>query len=205
MDSIFRDFAAAHNPHTLAPGVASGYLLASTISPEAPQQEPARLYDFLRSSSPHSIATDLKYKLQYNPDLRLDRKESTAWIEVYTAFYKFAGHLVTAEEAQNIGRVQDADWSGVYDSWKEVANVLYKGYQSTLFRAWTVPCLYTAGKYLRVFAIKADDKTASQRDSGLAFGGIQEEDAFDPDSKHEKLEDAARQINRIFGLCISDR
>lgn len=205
MESIFRDFAAAHNPSTLAPGQAPGYVLASTISPEPPSSEPARLYDFIRSSSPHSISTDLKYKLQYNPDLSLERKEANAWIEVFACFYKFAGYLLHAEEAQNSGRPKEADWSGVYDTWKEVVNALHKGYQSGVFAAWTIPCLYVAGKYLRVFAIKADESTASQRDSGLAFGGIQEEDAFDPDSKHEKLEDAARAINRIFSLCIGDR
>lgn len=205
MDAIFRDFAAAHNPSTLAPGQAPGYVLASTVSPEPPPADPARLYNFLRSSSPNSISTDLKYKLQYNPDLSLEKKEANAWIEVFSSFYKFAGYLLHAEEAQNSGRAKEADWSGVYDTWKDVVTSLHKGYQSGAFAAWTIPCLYIAGKYLRVFAIKADERTASQRDSGLAFGGIQEEDAFDPDSQHEKLEDAARAINRIFSLCIGDR
>ncbi|KAK5171121.1 COP9 signalosome (CSN) subunit [Saxophila tyrrhenica] len=205
MDSIFRDFAAAHNPATLPIGKAPGYVLASTICPEPPADEPARFYNFLRSTNAHSITTDLKYKLQYNPDVQLSKQEAAAWMEVFTTFYRFVGFLVAAEEAQNAGQAREADWSGVYDSWKDVVNALYKGYQSTVLAAWTIPCLYVAGKYLRVFAIKADEKTASQRDSGMAFGGIQEEDAFNPDSKNEKLEDAARQINRIFGLCISDR
>jgi COP9 signalosome complex subunit 12 len=205
MDAIFQDFAAAHNPSVLPPGTSPGYLLASTISPEPPRNDPARFYNFLRSTNLHSIQTDLRYKLQYNPDLQLEKKEAAAWIEVFTAFYKVVALLLSAEEAQNAGHPKDADWTGVYDAWKEVVNALYKGYQSTVFTVWTIPCLYVAGKYLRVFAIKADEKTASQRDSGFAFEGIQEEDAFNPDSKYEKLEDAARQINRIFGLCISDR
>jgi hypothetical protein len=93
----------------------------------------------------------------------------------------------------------------VYESWKDVVVVLLRGYSNGAFLAWTIPCLYTAGKYLRIFAIKADDNVASLRDSGMAFGGLQEEDAFGSGGKHEKLEDAARQINRIFGICISDR
>lgn len=198
MDQIFQDFARAQDQ-------LDGNLLATTISPEPPGHDPARLYNFLRSSSAHSIQTDLRYKLQYNPDLRLEKKEAGAWLEVFSVFYKFAGHLVAAEEASNAGHVRDANWTGVYEIWKEVVNVLYKGYQSNVFGAWTIPCLYTAGKYLRVFGIKADENSASQRDSGIAFGGIQEEDVLSPDSKNEKLEDAARQINRIFGLCISDR
>ena len=198
MDSVFHDFANAY--HTL-----NGYLLATTLSPEPPPADPARLYSFQRSSTSHTIQTDLRYKLQYNPEIQLDKKEAGAWLEVYTVYYSFLGPLLSAEEAQNAGRAKEADWARVYDGWKDVVNTLYKGYHAGLFGAWTIPCLYTAGKYLRVFAIKADMKIASQRDSGLAFGGIQEEDAFNPDSKNEKLEDAARQINRIFGLCIADR
>lgn len=198
MDPVFQDFSRAQN--TL-----NGYLLATTISPEPPSHDPARLYAFQRSSNAYSIQTDLRYKLQYNPDLHLDKKESGAWLDVFTVFYKVVGTLLTAEEARNAGRTRDADWAAVYDGWKELVNALYKGYQTNAFGAWTIPCLYVAGKYLRVFAIKADERAASQRDSGLAFGGIQDEDAFSSDSKNEKLEDAARQINRIFGLCISDR
>lgn len=197
MDRIFEDFGQAHN--TL-----NGYLLSTTISPE-PVNDPARLYNFLRSSTAHNIQTDLRYKLQYNPDIRLEKKEANAWLEVFSVFYKFVCHLVAAEEASNAGHVKDAGWSGVYEVWKELVNALYKAYQSNFFGAWTIPCLYVAGKYLRVFAIKADENSANQRDSGIAFGGIQEEDVLNPDSKNEKLEDAARQINRIFGLCISDR
>ena len=178
MDPLFLDFASAYN--TL-----NGYLLATTLSPEPPSSDPARLYAFQRSSNSYSVQTDLRYKLQYNPDLQLDKKEANAWLDVFSVFYTFVGTLLSAEEAQNAGRGRDADWARVYDGWKDVVSALYKGYQANVF--------------------KADEKIASQRDSGLAVGGIQEEDAFNPDSKNEKLEDAARQINRIFGLCISDR
>lgn len=198
MDQIFQDFSSAQAEQ-------NGYLLATAISPEPPKHDPARLYNFLRSSNAHSIQTDLRYKLQYNPDLRLEKKEANAWLEVFGVFYKFVSHLVAAEEASNAGHPKDADWSAVYDVWKEFVNALYKGYQASLFAAWTIPCLYIAGKYLRVFAIKADESSASQRDSGISFAGIQEEEVLDPDGRNDKLEDAARQINRIFGLCISDR
>ena len=109
-------------------------------------------------------------------------------IKVMTGAYKrdggemfYEGKAVnfrTPEEAQNAGRGQDADWSSVYDLWKDLVNALYKGYQSNVFAAWTIPCLYVAGKYLRVFAIKADAKIASSRDSG--YGSSPREDASDP-------------------------
>lgn len=198
MDNIFADFATAQTTE-------QGYLLASTISPEPPSNDPARLYSFNRSTNAHSVETDLRYKLKYNPEIKLHKQEAAAWLEVFVAFYKFTDKLLAAEEAANTVHGSSAGWSAVYDSWKDVVNTLLRGYSNGTFEAWTIPCLYVAGKYLRIFAIKADDSTASLRDSGMAYGGIQEEDAFGSGGKHEKLEDAARQINRIFGICISDR
>ena len=57
-------------------------------------------------------------------------------------------------------------------------------------------------KYLRIFAIKADKQKVSQRDSGVDFGGLEE---ADPSSQNDTLSDAARQINKLFGLCLHDR
>lgn len=199
MDALFDEFAAANASE-------QGYALATTISPEPPAHDPARLYNFYRSTNAHSAQGDLRYKLQYNPNLHLDKQEAASWIEVFVVFHRFTGILLSAEEAQNTGREIEAKWGDVYETWKEVVNALIKGYQNGAFYAWTIPCLYIAGKYLRVFAIKADDNTALQKGNGFAYaGGIQEEDAFGTGGKHEKLEDAARQINKIFGLCVSDR
>lgn len=56
------------------------------------------------------------------------------------------------------------------------------------------------GKYLRVFAINAD-RTGSEGAGTVGF-----QDDFNPDAgKNEKLEDAARVLNRMFQLCVSDR
>lgn len=64
-----------------------------------------------------------------------------------------------------------------------------------------MPCLYVAGKYLRVFAIKADEGLLNSTASVTNF-----QDDINPEAeKNEKLEDAARQLNRIFQLCLSDR
>lgn len=196
---LFDEFAAAN-------ATEQGYALATTICPEPPKHDPARLYNFHRSISPHSALNDLRYKLKYNPKLHLAKDEASAWVDVFFAYYKFTSILLSAEEAQNTGREAEAKWVDVYEAWKEVVNALVKGYSSGAFYAWTIPCLYVAGKYLRVFAIKADASAALQSNNGFAYGGgIQEEDAFGTGGKNEKLEDAARQINRIFGLCVSDR
>lgn len=92
-------------------------------------------------------------------------------------------------------------WTKVYDAWKEMINALIRGYTNGGFEAWTVPCLYVTGKYLRVFAIKADEETGND---GLTAGEFQ--DDFNPEGgKNKMLEDAARVLNRIFTLCLSDR
>ncbi|KAF2766172.1 hypothetical protein EJ03DRAFT_330337 [Teratosphaeria nubilosa] len=195
-DLLWQDFTAAQLSE-------DGYLLASTICPEPPKNDPARLYNFRRWSNEYNIQTDLRYKLQYNPELQLAKKEAATWLEIFTAYHMFVGKLLAAEEAQNAGKVNEADWTGVYDGWKEVLNSLHRAYNNGIFSAWTIPCIYVVGKYLRVFAIKADEKIQYQRDSGLSFGGLQEEDVFAV--SNEKLEDAARQINRLFALCLGDR
>ena len=79
--------------------------------------------------------------------------------------------------------------------------LLVRGYTNCGFEAWTVPCLYVVGKYMRVFAIKADEGAAHSNGSVTNF-----QDDFNPEAeKNEKLEDAARQLNRIFTICLSDR
>jgi hypothetical protein len=82
-----------------------------------------------------------------------------------------------------------------------MTNVLIRGYTNCGFEAWTVPCLYVAGKYLRIFAIKADNTASHNTGSVITF-----QDDINPEAeKNEKLEDAARQLNRIFTICLSDR
>jgi hypothetical protein len=88
----------------------------------------------------------------------------------------------------------------VYEAWKDVNNQLLRGYTNCGFEAWTVPCLYIVGKYLRVFAIKADLENVGSTGAVTNFG----DDNFEPE-KNEKLEDAARQLNRVFQICLSDR
>lgn len=96
--------------------------------------------------------------------------------------------------------VFQASWSLVYNAWKEVNNQLIRGYTHCDFQAWTVPCLYVVGKYMRIFAIKADEEMAGTE------GNMEFYDDPNPEGeKNQKLEDAARQLNRVFQLCLSDR
>ena len=83
-------------------------------------------------------------------------------------------------------------------------NALHRGYTNYGFEAWTIPCIYVGAKNLRVFAIKADRQRNSS--STLDNAGMSFQDDFDPESgKNQQLEDCARQLNRMFQLCLSDR
>lgn len=63
--------------------------------------------------------------------------------------------------------------------------------------------MYIAGKYLRVFAFKADAERSSKPADEDA---MMLQDDFDPDAAaHQTLEDCARQLNGLFGLCLMDR
>ena len=194
MDALFNDFKQAHYQ-------LSGPLLAATITPIAPSNDPNRLRKFYRESDDYSISADVRYQItHYDRSVQIKKQEANAWIEVYIVFWKALGPIIDAED-DPVG----ADWSRLYESWKEVTNTLLKGYSSGHFEAWTVPCLYVVGKYLRAFAIKAD-ASAKAANGGMQMttGGFQDDIASDI-GKNEKLEDAARVINRIFTLCISDR
>jgi hypothetical protein len=97
--------------------------------------------------------------------------------------------------------LSQVSWNKVYEAWKEMTNALIRGYTNYGFEAWTVPCLYVAGKYMRVFAIKADESAANGNGLPTHFG-----DDISPEAeKNENLQDAARQLNRIFTICLSDR
>ncbi|KAE9963716.1 hypothetical protein BLS_008984 [Venturia inaequalis] len=178
----------------------SGYKLAESITPVAPADDAGLLYGFYRSSSVYTIQGDLKSAIVYSGNPRLQKQEAHAWVELYMAYWKAIGELLAVEESVNQGNI--ADWKKAYDAWKDVLNALLRGYQTQVFAAWTIPCLYVAGKYLRNFAIKADDQERPA-DASLSFNeGFQEELGG---GKNECLQDAARQVNRIFSACISDR
>lgn len=91
----------------------------------------------------------------------------------------------------------------MYEAWKDFSTTLTRGYRGANFGAWTIPCLYVAGKYLRVFAIKADN---DRRSNPAEESALNLQDDFDPEAEaNHNLEDAARQLNTIFSLCLMDR
>ena len=104
----------------------------------------------------------------------------------------------------DIGGEVARQWGRVYEAWREVCNALYRGYSSAGFAAWTVPALYIVGRWLRMFAIRADEESRKAVAAGaeMGGGGLGEDDVGEG---NERLEDCARQINKLFSLCVSDR
>ena len=197
MDAVFQDFRQAIRAN-------DGYALADILTPIAHPNDPLRLNSFFHASNSSNIQTDARYALVYNSDVKLAKAEANAWIEIFVSYWRAIGELLNAEDGENQGREHESSWSRVYEAWKEVVNALIRGYQANVFEAWTIPCLYIGGNYLRKFAIKADEQAEMQKGSVTFNAGFQD-DVVGALEKHEKLEDAGRQINRVFALCISDR
>ncbi|KIW08807.1 uncharacterized protein PV09_00741 [Verruconis gallopava] len=195
MDSVSSLFRQAHENE-------DGYMLAESIKPVAPAHDAGRLYSFQRSVNAVSVSNELRNNLIYKSSVHFTKAEQAAWVELYTAYWKAVCELLAVEEAVN--QRKKADWKKVFDAWKEVVNSLLRGYTSSAFAAWTIPCLYVAGKYLRNFAIKADEQLRRVEGNVNYNEGFQD-DVVGSLGKNDCLQDAARQVNRIFSVCITDR
>ncbi|KAH8700550.1 hypothetical protein BGW36DRAFT_395617 [Talaromyces proteolyticus] len=192
MASVFADFKAGHTQQ-------SGPLLAAALTPAATAQDPNRLLDFYYITNSASSEGDLRHHLLYDrrTGVKLSKQQGNAWVNVFNAFWATIAELVKVQQEAR------GSWLKVFEAWKEFTNQLIRGYSSNHFQSWTIPCLYVAGKYLRSFAIKADAADSSQ--NAASFGNGFQDDVVSNVEKNANLEDAARTINRMFTLCLSDR
>ncbi|TAQ86388.1 hypothetical protein B7494_g5290 [Chlorociboria aeruginascens] len=194
MDTVFEDFKATYNG-------GRGYDLSMTISPLDPPSNPNRLHSFFTSTNFQNARKDFQYRILYDNSyipFGMSTDEGEGWVDVYYAYWKAVGEILKTEAAEKNNA--KPSWSKVYEAWKEMTTALIRGYTNCGFPAWTVPCLYVAGKYMRIFAIKADDSAGTNG----SVNALQ--DDLNPEGeKNEKLEDAARHLNRIFNICLSDR
>lgn len=192
MAQLFADFHEAHR-------IGSGHLLASCLIPVDITPDLHRLRSFAQHSTHSTISADVRYHLFQSPSAsyRPPKNEANAWIDIFVALWTTVRELCAHEES-----VHQAGWNRVFDAYKDLTNLLIRGY-SNGFQAWTVPCLYATGRYLRAFAIKADaEAKAKDQDS---FGNGFSDDIMGNIGKNEKLEQAAWVINRMFTICLSDR
>ncbi|KAH6634112.1 hypothetical protein B0J18DRAFT_415323 [Chaetomium sp. MPI-SDFR-AT-0129] len=181
-----------------------GYALGRTLSPDISNESLRRIF---RSQNAHNVKNALKRGLQGNAALvgGLEHQEVQGWVDIYASYWNATGVLLTAREATGgTGKTSELVWTKVYEAWTELLNVLIRGYQNSGFEAWTIPCLYTVCKHLRVFAMQADE----ERNHSSAFDDTAAalQDDFDPETnKRQKLEDCARALSRVFMLCQTDR
>lgn len=192
MDFIFQDFSTA-----TAEG--NGYQLAQTLSPELPAET---LKIIWKSTNHNDARSYIRRNLKnVSSPLKVSNQEIDAWTDVFLSYWTAVGAILAVQG--DIIAPGKPSWASVYQAWKDMTLFLKRGYQEFGFEAWTIPCLYTAGKYLRVFAIKADDERGlNAADSGAAALG----DDFDPEMEaHQTLEECARHLNGLFSLCLTDR
>ncbi|KAE8363849.1 hypothetical protein BDV27DRAFT_129335 [Aspergillus caelatus] len=191
MATIFEDFVQGQR-------LGSGPRLAAALTPVAPAEYPQRLQSFYRFSNAARVSSDLRYSLFQANGLKLPKQEQNAWIDIFSTYWTAVGEIIKLTDSPS-----SASWVKVFNSWKDLANILIRGYTNFGLQAWTVPCLYIVGKYLRIFAMRADAELSSQ--DSVAFGDNFQDDIAADFEKSAKLEESARIINRMFTLCLSDR
>ncbi|GKZ78933.1 COP9 signalosome (CSN) subunit [Aspergillus niger] len=189
MSNIFDDFKEGQK-------IGSGARLAASLSPVATAEYPDRLKSFYYFSNAAHVSADLRYSLFQANGLRLPKQEQNSWVDIFTAYWKAVGEIVRFDDSP-----RHASWVKVFDAWKDTATQLIRGYSTGSLQAWTVPCLYSVGRYLRAFAMKADAELSAQ--DSVTFDDRFQDDATD--AKNPKLEEATRVLNRMFTLCLSDR
>ncbi|EQL02787.1 COP9 signalosome complex subunit 12 [Ophiocordyceps sinensis CO18] len=195
MNVLFDDFAKAH-------AIQNGYMLAQTLSPVPPSGDPHRLREIWQSTNFHSAKGDIKHFIKaqtsYQKGRGLDHDEINGWVEVYVVYWKAVGEILSGENGKS-------SWTKVYESWRDLTSILIRGYNNHGFEAWTIPTLYMVGKYLRLFAIKADDER-SRANADPSGGASIMQDDFDPEAeKQGQLRDCEQHLKRIFTLCLNDR
>ncbi|KAJ5545756.1 PCI/PINT associated module [Penicillium frequentans] len=174
----------------------SGPALATVFTPIATTNSPHRLSSFYDFTNAQYLTQDLASSLFHGKGLKVSKAEQTAWVNVFAAYWEAVGEVLKFEDGHS-----EASAAAIFKAWKKMAMALNKGYTDAGFPAWTLPCMYTVGKFLRTFAIKADNEAASQ--SSTTFGVL--DDVAADVEKNAYLEDGARIINRMFTLCLTDR
>jgi|SRR3569833_6872 len=97
MDSLFRQFGVAQSD-------GNGIQLAETLSPEL---DPQRLEAIWSSASFNDAKNVIKRKLQKNaPPMGLPADEVNGWVEVYYAYWKSVGKLLSVKDDVAKGQVR---------------------------------------------------------------------------------------------------
>ncbi|KAI1375321.1 PCI domain-containing protein [Hypoxylon crocopeplum] len=197
MDSLIREFRTAYT------GM-KGDRLAETLRPDTQIYLDGLLALWGRGNI-RDATSDINFLFYTEPSrLRLSQEETAGWVEIYLAYWKAVGEILAVEgHLPSDSKPSKSSWTKVYEAWKGLTLQVIRGYTHYEFENWTIPCLYVAGKYLRIFAIRADAERKSNNEDITAT--VMQDD-FDPESEENKLlEDCTRHLNRIFQTCLNDR
>lgn len=95
MNKLFEDFAKAHT-------IRNGYLLAQTISPVAPANEPHRLRRIWQSTNAQGAKGDIKHLIKSKKlnGTSLNRDEVNGWADVYVAYWNAIGEILAGESGK---------------------------------------------------------------------------------------------------------
>ncbi|KAI1383887.1 PCI domain-containing protein [Hypoxylon trugodes] len=180
-----------------------GDQLAETLRPDV-QVYRDRLVALWGRGDVRSTTGDLNFLFYSDGNRpRLSQEETTGWLEIYLTYWKAVGEILAVEGLRTDPKASNSSWTKVYDAWKDLTLQVIRGYTHYEFENWTIPCLYVAGKYLRLFAIRADEE---RRNSNEDNTETVMQDDFDPENEENKmLEDCTRHLNRIFQTCLNDR
>ncbi|KAI1323771.1 PCI domain-containing protein [Xylariaceae sp. FL0255] len=194
MDALIHQFRAAYT-------AIKGDQLAETFNPGTPTNANKLLAVWGRGD-PRQMASDLQFLFNHDQSrVRIPKEETAGWFEIYKSYWRAVGEILAAK---GLRRDAHSTWARVYDAWKDFTLLVVRGYTHHDFENWTIPCLYVAGKYLRLYAMRADAERAISGGDGAALNDFQ--DDFDPQAEENKsLEECARHLNRIFQLCLTDR
>jgi COP9 signalosome complex subunit 12 len=194
MEAFFQVFRKAQT-------TGDGKLLGSTLIPNELQTVPYSLKGFYQDANVASVYKEINSNLLYGNSSgpKLTNSEIKAWTEIYVSFWKAAGEIVDTSRSRG-----ETDWVKVYEAWRELTNNLQRGYSTFGFEAWTIVCLYEVAKYLRIFAIKADEYLVKKKGS-VSLNAAYSDDMVVDNNMNVKLSDATMLLQKLFNLCLQDR
>ena len=192
MSILFSNFHEAQR-------VGDGRLLASALVPANSVSDPTRLWTFSQISNFQSIEADIRYHvIQDRNAHKLAKAEANQWVQILVSLWKSVRELALLDAGKG------GDWNIALKSYKDVCVNLCRGYTNSNFPAWSVPCMYTAGKYLRIIAIKADAYAANSVNTNNGYAAGFTDDIADTSEKNDKLQDAARTLQQMISVCRTD-
>lgn len=193
MDWLSAEFRGAYTD-------GNGQKLSDTLLPPSQSHNITALYSFYGTCNEYNIEDSLRYIFQGQGQNRLSisKSELKAWTEIYAAFWKFLGDAITNQVDSRVRRRR-------YEGWKTMTNAMIRGFNSGEIEAWALPCLYVAGRWLRSFAIEADQEEQEEGKDASQLTAMESDDIAATMAQNDTLADAARVINRMFTICINDR